>query len=58
MNSIAAIKAELKPIKTKEEYQSYLKIIDSLIDCAEERPEEQVLELCFYSCGGLRKQTL
>ncbi|RYU93066.1 helix-turn-helix domain-containing protein [Emticicia agri] len=35
----------LKPIKTKEQYQAYLKIIDSLVDCAEDSPEEETLEL-------------
>ncbi len=45
METLAQIRAELKPIKTKEQYKSYLKIIDSLIDCLEDSPEEQVLEL-------------
>ncbi|HEY1056408.1 MAG TPA: helix-turn-helix domain-containing protein, partial [Emticicia sp.] len=33
------------PIKTKEQYQEYLKIIDSLIDCEEDTLEEETLEL-------------
>ena len=45
METLEQIRAELKPIKTKEQYKSYLKIIDSLIDCLEDSPEEQVLEL-------------
>ncbi len=39
------IRAKLKPIKTKEQYNSYLKIIDNLVDCAEDSPEEEVLGL-------------
>jgi HTH-type transcriptional regulator/antitoxin HigA len=45
MEILEQIRAELKPIKTKEQYKNYLKIIDSLIDCLEDSPEEQVLEL-------------
>ena len=45
MQSLAQIKADLTPIKTKEQYKNYLKIIDSLVDCLEDSPEEQVLEL-------------
>ena len=45
METLEQIRAELKPIKTQEQYKSYLKIIDSLIDCLEDSPEEQVLEL-------------
>ena len=45
METLEQIRAELKPIKTKEQYKNYLKIIDSLIDCLEDSPEEQVLEL-------------
>jgi HTH-type transcriptional regulator/antitoxin HigA len=45
METLEQIRAELKPIKTKEQYKSYLKIIDGLIDCLEDSPEEQVLEL-------------
>ena len=41
---IDQIKSELKPIHT-EEYRHYLKIIDSLVDCAENTPEEELLEL-------------
>lgn len=42
---INQIKSELKPIHTEEEYRHYLKIIDSLVDCSENTPEEQALEL-------------
>lgn len=45
METLEQIRAELKPIKTKEQYKHYLKIIDNLIDCLEDSPEEQVLEL-------------
>lgn len=45
MQTLEQIRAELKPIKTQEQYKSYLKIIDGLIDCLEDSPEEQVLEL-------------
>ena len=45
METLEQIRAELKPIKTKEQYKNYLKVIDSLIDCLEDSPEEQVLEL-------------
>lgn len=45
MTRLEQIRAELRPIKTKEQYKSYLKIIDSLIDCLEDSPEEEILEL-------------
>jgi HTH-type transcriptional regulator / antitoxin HigA len=45
METLAQIKADIKPIKTNEQYRNYLKIIDKLIDCEEDSPEEQVLEL-------------
>lgn len=45
METLEQIRAELKPIKTKEQYKNYLKIIDNLVDCPEDSPEEQVLEL-------------
>ncbi|WP_207220057.1 helix-turn-helix domain-containing protein [Emticicia agri] len=45
MENLETIKLGLKPIKTKEQYQAYLKIIDSLVDCAEDSPEEETLEL-------------
>ena len=45
MQLLAEIRAELKPIKTKEQYKNYLKIIGGLVDCPEDSPEEQVLEL-------------
>jgi HTH-type transcriptional regulator/antitoxin HigA len=45
METLEQIRAELKPIKTKEQYKNYLKVIDSLVDCLEDSPEEQVLEL-------------
>jgi HTH-type transcriptional regulator/antitoxin HigA len=45
MKTLTQIRAELSPIKTKEQYKDYLKIIDSLVDCLEDSPEEEVLEL-------------
>ncbi len=45
MKTLEQIRAELSPIKTKEQYKNYLKIIDSLVDCLENSPEEEVLEL-------------
>lgn len=45
MKTISEIKLELKPIKDKEQYKEYLQIIDSLIDCEEDSPEEEALEL-------------
>ncbi|GAB3512830.1 helix-turn-helix domain-containing protein [Emticicia fontis] len=45
MKNLEEIKIGLKPIKTKEQYQEYLKIIDSLIDCEEDTLEEETLEL-------------
>lgn len=45
MENLETIKLGLKPIKTKEQYQQYLTIIDSLIDCEEDSAEEEVLEL-------------
>ena len=45
MKTLEQIRTELRPIKTKEEYKEYTKIIDGLIDCVEDSPEEQVLEL-------------
>jgi HTH-type transcriptional regulator / antitoxin HigA len=45
MKTISEIKLELKPIKDKAQHKEYLKIIDSLIDCEEDSPEEEVLEL-------------
>lgn len=45
MEVLEKIKIDLKPIKTKEQYNEYLKIIDSLIDCEEGSSEEEVLEL-------------
>ena len=45
MIKLAEIRASLQPIRTKEQYKSYLIIIDSLVNCEENSPEEQVLEL-------------
>lgn len=45
MNTIESIKTALKPIKDKAQYQEYLTLIDSLIDCAEDSPKEETLEL-------------
>jgi HTH-type transcriptional regulator/antitoxin HigA len=45
MKTLDQIKSELSPIKTNEQYRDYLTIIDGLVDCAEDSPEENVLEL-------------
>lgn len=45
MTTIDQIKSELKPIHTEKEYRHYLKIIDLLVDCADNTPEEELLEL-------------
>ena len=45
MQTLESIKLALKPIKTQQQYQEYLKIIDSLVDCEEGSSEEEVLEL-------------
>ncbi|MCF0038459.1 helix-turn-helix domain-containing protein [Dyadobacter fanqingshengii] len=45
MKSIQQIKSELKPIHSDEDYKVYLKVIDSLVDCEENSPEEELLEL-------------
>lgn len=43
--NIEAIKNKLSPIKTEEQYNYYLGIIDQLIDCGEDSKEEDLLEL-------------
>ncbi|MCF0062046.1 transcriptional regulator [Dyadobacter chenwenxiniae] len=45
MKTIQQIKSELKPIHSDADYRAYLKVIDSLVDCAENSPEEELLEL-------------
>jgi HTH-type transcriptional regulator / antitoxin HigA len=45
MKTLIEIREKLQPIKTEAQYKQYLTIIDSLIDCDEDSPEEQVLEL-------------
>ena len=35
----------IKPIHTEDDYRHYLKVIDSLIDCAEGSADEELLEL-------------
>jgi HTH-type transcriptional regulator / antitoxin HigA len=45
MKTLSEIKMDLTSITNKIQYNEYLKIIDSLIDCEEESPEEEVLEL-------------
>ncbi|WP_341227370.1 helix-turn-helix domain-containing protein [uncultured Arcticibacterium sp.] len=45
METIAEIKSKIAPIKSEEQYEVYLKIIDKLIDCEENTPEEELLEL-------------
>lgn len=44
METIAEIKLRLAPIKSKKQYDDYLNIIDNLIDCDENSPEEELLE--------------
>jgi len=45
MKKIEQIKSELKPIRSEQDYRKYLEIIDSLVDCVENSPEEELLEL-------------
>ena len=45
MKTLSEIKLALTSIKDKVQYNQYLKIIDSLVDCEEDSPEEEVLEL-------------
>lgn len=45
MTRLEIIKSNLKPIKTQEQYESYLSIVDELIDCPEDSEDEEVLEL-------------
>ena len=45
MKTLSEIKLSLTSIKDKIQYNQYLKIIDSLVDCEENSPEEEVLEL-------------
>ena len=45
MKNLAQIRNELKPISSEETYRKYLGIIDSLVDCPENSPEEELLEL-------------
>ena len=45
MREVSEVKSALKPIKDKAQYKEYLKIIDSLIDCEEDSPEEEILKL-------------
>ncbi|MCA0364501.1 MAG: helix-turn-helix domain-containing protein [Bacteroidetes bacterium] len=45
METLLEIKADLKPIKSQEQYQHYLKIIDNLVDCEEDSKEEELLEM-------------
>lgn len=45
MHTLEEIKAQLTPVKTREQYLQYLEIIDELVDCPEASPEEEVLEL-------------
>ncbi len=45
MKTIQQIKSELRPIHSDSDYKDYLKLIDSLVDCAENSPEEELLEL-------------
>lgn len=45
MNELEKIRVDLKSIRDERQYQDYLKIIDNLIDCVEDSPEEETLEL-------------
>ena len=45
MKTVQEIKSELKPIHSDSDYRKYLEIIDSLVDCKENSPEEELLEL-------------
>lgn len=45
MDTKLKIKPDLKPLKSQEQYQLFLKIIDKLVDCEEDSPEEEVLEM-------------
>jgi HTH-type transcriptional regulator/antitoxin HigA len=45
MNTLEQIKSELKPVHSDPEYRKYLSIIDTLVDCEENSPEEELLEL-------------
>ena len=45
MQTVTEIKSALKPIKDKIQYKEYLKLIDQWIDCEEDSPEEEALEL-------------
>lgn len=45
MKTLEQIKSELRPIRSEAIYREYLGIIDQLVDCAENSPEEEVLEL-------------
>jgi HTH-type transcriptional regulator/antitoxin HigA len=39
------MEVKLKPIKNHEQYKEYLAVIDNLIDCEENSPQEELLEL-------------
>ena len=45
MRILEEIRNSLKPIKSKAQYIEYLQIIDQLVDCEENSPEEELLEL-------------
>ena len=51
MRTLDQIRAEIKPIKTENQYEDYLKIIDSLVDCLEGSEEAEVLELVSILVG-------
>lgn len=51
MYNLEKIKLEIKPIKTEKQYEDYLKIIDSLVDCLEGSKEAEVLELVSILVG-------
>ena len=45
MEILNNIRVQLKPIKTVPQYQEYLRLIDEYVDCEENSPEEEVLEM-------------
>lgn len=45
METLEEIRMQLRPIHNEETYRQYLHWIDELVDCQENSPEEQVLEL-------------
>ncbi len=48
MIPLEQIKSELRPIKSEATYREYLGIIDELVDCAENSPEERCSNWCQF----------